>query len=195
MIHWLTVASLPLSSPPSLLLGSSKGAGHIHPHVSWSLTGQLISASLLHPQPLPRALQRISTQYWGQHLTSSLSDFSPCVPSTQRPSFIHSFTCPFSKHRALLYSKLVPGPGHTVMSRGTQPSILDLTVCWQRRSSHQADGGGAGTGEAQPGRRGGGEIQVGRRVHGAKVHFPVCLPVWLLYARVESEGEAVTFTL
>ena len=91
MIHWLTVASFPLSSPPSLLLGSSKGAGHIHPHVSWSLTGQLISACLLHPQPLPRALRRIRTQYWGQHLTSSLSDFSPCVPSTQRPSFIHSF--------------------------------------------------------------------------------------------------------
>ena len=129
MIHWLTVASFPLSSPPSLLLGSSKGAGHIHPHVSWSLTGQLISACLLHPQPLPRALRRIRTQYWGQHLTSSLSDFSPCVPSTQRPSFIHSFTYPFAKHRAPLCSKLVPGAGHTVVSQETQPSISELTVC------------------------------------------------------------------
>ena len=95
----MAAASLPLRYLPGLFLGSSKGAGHIHPCVLWSLTGQLISTSLLHLQPLPRLMQSISAQYQWLRLVSSLSDFSPCVPRTQQLSFTHSFIhSPISKH-------------------------------------------------------------------------------------------------
>lgn len=95
MIHWLAVALLPLSSPPSLLLGLSEGPEHIHPRVLQSLMGRSSHLCLSPPhQPLAQGPAEVTA--------SLFSNFPLCVPSIQHKawhqtgiihSFIHSSVC------------------------------------------------------------------------------------------------------
>lgn len=183
--------------PAGLFLGSSKGAGHIQPRVFRSLTGQLISTSLLHLQPLPRVMQSISAQYRRPRPASSLSDFSPSFPRTQQLSFIHSFIhSPICKRilNAALFQACAKCWSHRDELGDSAQHLRAHSLLGEARQPSGRCGEVLGLGK--PGLGEGDRGDAGREcANDANRRFSGCLPVWCLYMRPESRGEAVIFTL